>query len=39
MFNKSNVLDVSYKLFIDGEWTEGSAGETISSINPSNGKC
>lgn len=38
MFNKSNVLDGSYKLFIDGEWTEGSAGETISSINPSNGE-
>lgn len=32
------MLDGSYKLFIDGEWTEGSAGETISSINPSNGE-
>ena len=26
------------KLFIDGQWTEGSSGKTFKSINPSNGE-
>jgi len=27
-----------YKLFIDGEWVEGSAGQTMTSINPATGE-
>ena len=27
-----------YSLFIDGEWTEGSEGQTLVSINPANGQ-
>jgi acyl-CoA reductase-like NAD-dependent aldehyde dehydrogenase len=30
--------DSSYKLFIDGKWTEGKEGKTFNAINPSNGE-
>lgn len=30
-------LDNQYKLFIDGEWTESSSGQTFTAFNPSNG--
>lgn len=36
--NIKDYIDPSYKLYINGEWTEGSEGKTIDSINPSNGE-
>ncbi|MBS4192410.1 aldehyde dehydrogenase family protein [Bacillus sp. FJAT-49705] len=34
----SNIIDSKYKLYINGEWTEGSEGKTIAAYNPSNGE-
>ncbi|MGM9987201.1 MAG: aldehyde dehydrogenase family protein [Bacillaceae bacterium] len=34
----ANLLDSQYKLYINGEWTEGSEGNTIVAYNPSNGE-
>ncbi len=31
-------IDPSYNLYINGQWTEGSEGEKIDSINPSTGE-
>lgn len=31
-------LDKEYKLFIDGQWTNGEAGKTFKAYNPSNGE-
>ncbi|RIY32110.1 aldehyde dehydrogenase [Psittacicella melopsittaci] len=31
-----NVFDKSYGLFINGEWTQGSKGELLTSYNPAN---
>lgn len=36
--DKANILDSQYKLYINGEWTEGSEGKTIAAYNPSNGE-
>lgn len=36
--NVKQYIDPSYKLYINGEWTEGSKGEKLESINPSNGE-
>lgn len=36
--NVKQYIDPSYKLYINGEWTEGSKGEKLDSINPSNGE-
>lgn len=33
-----NVIDSKYKLYINGEWTEGSEGKTIAAYNPGNGE-
>lgn len=33
-----NAVDNSYQLYIDGEWTNGSGGNKITSYNPSNGE-
>ncbi|HLR51468.1 MAG TPA: aldehyde dehydrogenase family protein [Candidatus Avamphibacillus sp.] len=33
-----NYIDSSYKLYINGEWTDGSEGKTIETINPSTGE-
>lgn len=33
-----NVFDKTYGLLINGEWTQGSAGETMVSYNPANGE-
>ena len=32
------IVDKKYKLYINGEWTEGSEGKTIDAYNPSNGE-
>ncbi|MGF9975885.1 aldehyde dehydrogenase family protein [Viridibacillus arvi] len=34
----ANIIDSQYKLYINGEWTEGSDGNTIAAYNPSNGE-
>ncbi|MFE6166968.1 aldehyde dehydrogenase family protein [Viridibacillus arvi] len=34
----ANIIDSQYKLYINGEWTEGSEGNTIAAYNPSNGE-
>lgn len=34
----ANIIDSKYKLYINGEWTEGSEGKTIAAYNPSNGE-
>lgn len=34
----SQYIDPSYQLYINGEWTEGSDGNKLESINPSNGE-
>ena len=31
-----NVFNKAYGLLINGEWTNGSKGETLTSYNPSN---
>ena len=31
-------MDRNYQLYIDGQWAEGSAGQTMNSINPANGQ-
>ena len=31
-------MDKNYQLYIDGQWVEGSTGQTMSSINPANGQ-
>ncbi|MFJ7952600.1 aldehyde dehydrogenase family protein [Lysinibacillus sp. NPDC096418] len=36
--DKANVIDSQYRLYINGEWTEGSEGKTIAAYNPSNGE-
>lgn len=36
--DKKNLIDSKYKLYINGEWTEGSEGKTIAAYNPSNGE-
>lgn len=36
--DKKNLIDSQYKLYINGEWTEGSEGKTIAAYNPSNGE-
>ncbi len=36
--NIKEYIDPSYKLYINGEWTEGSEGKTMDSINPSTGE-
>lgn len=36
--NIKDYIDPSYKLYINGEWTEGSEGKKIESINPSSGE-
>ncbi|MFJ7735096.1 aldehyde dehydrogenase family protein [Lysinibacillus sp. NPDC097287] len=36
--DKANIIDSQYKLYINGEWTEGSEGKTIAAYNPSNGE-
>lgn len=33
-----NVFDKVYGLFINGEWTQGSKGELLTSYNPANGQ-
>ena len=38
MTNIKNVVDSEYKLYINGEWTNGSEGKKIDAINPSNGE-
>lgn len=32
------TVDKMYKLYINGEWTEGTEGKTITAYNPSNGE-
>ena len=32
------AVDKMYKLYINGKWTEGSEGKTITAYNPSNGE-
>ncbi|MGE7836507.1 aldehyde dehydrogenase family protein [Viridibacillus arvi] len=34
----ANIIDSQYKLYINGEWTEGSDGNTMAAYNPSNGE-
>lgn len=36
--NTTEYIDSSYKLFINGEWTDGAGGNTMASYNPANGK-
>lgn len=36
--NVEDYIDSSYKLYINGEWTEGAEGNTMTSYNPANGK-
>ncbi len=36
--NIRDYIDPSYKLFINGKWTEGAEGNTMAAYNPSNGK-
>lgn len=36
--NVEKYIDPSYKLFINGEWTDGSEGKRIESTNPSTGE-
>lgn len=31
-----NVFDSAYQLYIDGEWTQGTSNQTITSYNPAN---
>lgn len=41
MSNKIDItkyIDSSYKLFINGEWTDGAEGNTMASYNPANGE-
>lgn len=38
VIDKKNILDSQYKLYINGQWTEGSEGKTIAAYNPSNGE-
>ena len=38
MTNIKNVVDSEYKLYINGEWTNGSEGNKLDAINPSNGE-
>lgn len=34
----ANIIDESYKLFIDGKWVDGKDGKTFKAYNPSNGE-
>lgn len=34
----AELLDKTYQLYIDGEWTTGTKGDTLTSENPSNGE-
>src|SRR5690625_6555115 len=36
--NVEKYIDPSYKLYINGEWTDGSEGKRIESSNPSTGE-
>ncbi len=36
--NIRDYIDSSYKLFINGEWTNGAEGNTMAAYNPSNGE-
>lgn len=36
--SKQDILDNHYGLYIGGEWTDGSEGEQITTINPSTGE-
>src|SRR5699024_5175849 len=36
--NVEKNIDPSYKLYINGEWTDGSEGKRIESSNPSTGE-
>lgn len=36
--NVKDYIDSSYKLFINGEWTDGAEGNTMAAYNPSNGE-
>lgn len=38
VLHNNNSIDSKYKLYINGEWTEGSEGKTIAAYNPSNGE-
>lgn len=33
-----NLIDKTYKLFIDGKWVDGSEGKTFDTYNPANGE-
>ncbi|AUJ24654.1 aldehyde dehydrogenase family protein [Virgibacillus dokdonensis] len=36
--NTKQLIDPSYKLFIDGKWTEGTEGRKLASYSPSTGE-
>lgn len=38
MRKAAELLDKEYLLYIDGEWTKGTKGDTLISTNPSNGE-